>query len=249
VVNARDAMPRGGRLHITTSNGVMDVGAGGEAQQRCVKLIVADTGRGMSPEHVSRIFEPFFTTKPRGIGTGLGLATVYGIVKQANGYVSVRSAPHLGATFDVYLPLANGRIRARSRFDESEAPPVDEKKVILVVDDEPGVRTLVKRILSAAGYEVLVAASGDRALQLVAEPGLRIHALVTDVVMPGIDGKELADELSSRYPGLSVLLMSGYPDPLVARADVLEDRCRSYIQKPFSRGQLLARLRELLVPA
>ena len=253
VLNARDAMPEGGTLTIETSR--RDVGPdfadlhSGMTPGTYTVLTVSDSGVGMDPEIAHRVFEPFFTTKPRGVGTGLGLATVYGIVKQANGYVSVRSAPGRGSTFDVYLPIAEGKIAAPSGSNGSATEPREEEKVVLVVDDESGVRTLVTRILSAAGYEVLEAASGDQALEVVAEQGGRIHALVTDVVMPGMDGRELADELSTRCPGLSVLLMSGYPDPFVAHADVLEGRCRGYIQKPFYRDQLLEKLRGLLVPA
>ncbi|MGH2694484.1 MAG: ATP-binding response regulator, partial [Actinomycetota bacterium] len=207
VLNARDAMPEGGTLTIETS--VRDVDNDfaelhpGMKRGGYALLRVSDTGVGMEPKLAAQVFEPFFTTKPRGAGTGLGLATVYGIVKQANGYVSVRSAPRQGATFEVYLPLCDAQTAIPSGSDRPGARPHGVRQVVLVVDDEAGVRRLVKRILSAAGYEVLEATSGGHALELVAESGIRIEALVTDVVMPGINGKELADELARRFPGLT----------------------------------------------
>jgi len=252
VLNACDAMPEGGALTIGTST--RDVGSevaelhSGMKPGTYAVLAVSDSGVGMEPDVATRVFEPFFSTKPRGVGTGLGLATVYGIVKQADGYVSVRSEPNRGATFEVYLPIADVQLPAAPGSGGTGSPR-GRRQVVLVVDDEKGVRTLVHRILSAAGYDVLEATSGDHALELVAESEADIQALVTDVVMPGLDGKELADELAHRFPGLSVLLMSGYPDPLVAHAEALNDSCRGYIQKPFSGDQLLDKLRELLVPA
>ncbi len=243
VVNARDAMPRGGRLHITTANGMMDVGTGGEAQQRCVRLIVADTGRGMSPEHVSRIFEPFFTTKPRGRGTGLGLATVYAIVQQVGGTISVESESGKGTSFEMCLPAVD----LASEADVYRAPGREVrggKETVLVAEDEDAVRRLVVRILTRNGYNVISADDGTSALRLFDARRGDVDLVITDVVMPHMSGRDLADAVHSRGTEAKILFMSGYPGEKLAQHGIFQ--AEGYIQKPFTAEELLAMIRETL---
>jgi signal transduction histidine kinase len=253
VANARDAMPEGGTLTIeTTTTNVGPAFADrhpGLKMGEYVVLSVTDTGTGMSPEVAGHVFEPFFTTKSGGTGTGLGLAAVYGIVKQADGHVLVRTELDRGATFEVYLPyhtvdvdLTTGSIPASGR-----APGGGE--LVLVAEDETVVRDLVCRILTEAGYDVIEATSGAHALDLVRGLERRVDALVTDIVMPEMNGRDLAVELARVYPGIRVLFMSGYPGPVVEQLATLEGIGRDYVQKPFSSEVLLEKLGALLVPA
>ncbi len=239
VVNARDAMPRGGTLTITTD--VVDSGLLG----RQVCLTVEDTGEGMTDDVRARAFEPFFTTKPQGQGSGLGLATVYGIVKQAGGYIQVDSQVGHGSRFTASLPAV----------DAVDAPPagvgpahVRGAEVVLLVEDETSVRRLIVRGLEQHGYQVLAASDGAAALRIEAQHRGAIALLITDVVMPGISGRELADAIKARRPAIKVLFISGYTDDEVLRHGVVVAH-DAFFQKPFTPLALLARVREVLDPA
>jgi len=235
-VNARDAMPEGGRLTIKTDN----VDAGGSQ----VLLHVSDSGVGMDEEVQAHLFEPFFTTKPRGKGSGLGLATVYGIVRQSGGHIAVDSAPGRGATFRVYLP------RVEAPLDPTDRPrpvtaPAAGSETILLVEDEHLVRLLARKVLERAGYRVLVAAGGAEALELAERYAGPIHLLLTDVVMPGMNGRALMRRLAPLRPDLRVLYMSGYADEAVAQHGVL-DPGTAFLQKPFTPGGLADKVRGVL---
>ena len=245
-VNARDAMPQGGHLVIETSNVELD-----EAfctlhdlprSGRYVRLVVSDTGGGMTREVAEHAFEPFFTTKAKGEGTGLGLATVYGILKEAGGSVQLYSEPGVGTTVKVYLPAGAGERRPEAR---AAAPlPTARGETVLVVEDEDGVRRLTERILANAGYRVLVSSSSDAALALCASEAA-IDLLVTDVVMPGMLGPELAERALLLRPGLRVLYMSGYTHQAIARRQVAESDV-VFVEKPFTARTLLVNVREAL---
>jgi two-component system, cell cycle sensor histidine kinase and response regulator CckA len=247
VINARDAMPRGGRLTIATSNteipaepGQPPPAAGGSS----VVLAVSDTGTGMDAETRSRIFEPFFTTKPIGKGTGLGLSTVYGLVQQSGGQISVSSEPGRGTTFRISLP------RTEEQASEAEALSTETdacrgSEVVLLVDDEEAVRSLARRILKAKGYKVLEAGSGEDALERSRKHSGRIDLLLTDVVMPGRSGPEIAQVLSRERPDLKVLYVSGYTDDDTFTRGLLETGV-SFLQKPFGLEILARRVRDIL---
>jgi len=246
-VNARDAMPRGGKLTIETSNVELDRAYAARrvsvSPGSYVLLAMTDSGHGMDARTRDRIFEPFYTTKEKGRGTGLGMSTVYGIVKQSNGNIWVYSEPGLGTTFKVYLPSLEGPTVRRRRPAIAERPTGGE--TVLVVEDEDAVRRVTRRILEDAGYVVLTAASGDEALLLMEEHAGDIHLLVTDVVMPQMSGKQLADRLGQSHPGLKVLFMSGYSDEAVVHHGVLARDAR-FIAKPFSFAALTRAVREIL---
>ena len=246
-VNARDAMPQGGRLTVEIGNSELDaafvathpyVVAG-----PYVTLTVSDTGTGMPPETRARIFEPFFTTKPQGQGTGLGLAMVYGIVKQSDGYIWVDSEPGEGASFRIVLPAARSRVQERPRANVSRTPGGHE--TVLVVEDEDALRELDRQVLMRYGYRVLHASSGPEAVATVkAHPGA-IHLLLTDVVMPTMSGRELADILQAMQPEMKVLYTSGYTADTVLRHGVSE-ASMAFIQKPMSPPALARKVREVL---
>jgi CheY-like chemotaxis protein len=248
VVNARDAMPAGGALTIETSNVEVDE----EYATRhvavkpgsYVQLAVTDTGSGMDEQTKTRLFEPFFTTKAKGKGTGLGLSTVYGIVKQSGGNIWVYSELGQGTTFKIYLPR---EFAAKRRT--STPPPAARRstgtETILVVEDEEALRNVARRTLDAAGYRVLIAADGEEALLTGARHAGDIHLLLTDVVMPHMSGKVLAQQLSRTRPTLKVLYMSGYTDDAIVHHGVL-DAGTHFLGKPFTGADLVRKVREVL---
>jgi signal transduction histidine kinase/DNA-binding response OmpR family regulator len=246
-INARDAMPRGGILTIDTSNVTVDADsiAGGSTsrQGRNVRLRVSDTGTGMSPEVVEHAFEPFFTTKEEGEGTGLGLASVYGIVAQADGQISIYSEVGVGTTFSITLPVTTqSPIPYREPVSYQRRP---KGEAVLVVEDAEALREVTKRIFARAGYDVITAANGPEAIKIAgAYPG-EIHLLVTDVVMPYMLGKEVAEKMRQVKPGIAVLYMSGYARPVLASAGRL-DPSVALVEKPFSAADLLAKAGEVL---
>ncbi|HKV23216.1 MAG TPA: PAS domain S-box protein [Candidatus Acidoferrum sp.] len=247
IVNARDAMPAGGKIVLETANADLDESYTrqhiGIVPGPYVMLAVSDTGIGMDAPTLARIFEPFFSTKDKGKGTGLGLSTVYGIVKQAGGHIFPYSEPGAGTTMRLYFPHVEA-----SAEPESAAPKIQLARgteTILVVEDEAPLRDLTRDILADAGYRVLDAASVEEASQLATAHRDGIALLLTDVVMPGRNGRELAEQLKSADAGLKVLFMSGYSGEVIAHRGVLEG-ASAVIQKPFSKKALLARVRELL---
>jgi two-component system, cell cycle sensor histidine kinase and response regulator CckA len=246
-VNARDAMPEGGRLTIETSLVELDEGYSRQhfsvPPGRYVLLAVSDTGCGMDTATRARIFEPFFTTKEAGEGTGLGLAMVYGIVKQSGGDIWVYSEPGKGTTFKIYLPEA---AEAPAEARPSEPPPVARGvETVLLVEDEPAVRRLVRISLEERGYTVLEAEDPDDALRMVDENPGEIHLLLTDVVMPGLGGRQVAEQITAVRPHTRVLYMSGYTSDTVVRRGVLTSSA-AFLQKPFSPTDLLRKVREVL---
>jgi len=247
-VNARDAMPKGGTLTISTSLHVVEADSGSSglarAPGRYARLSVADSGCGMTPEVRERIFEPFFTTKPPGAGTGLGLATVFGIVHQSGGQIEVESAPGSGTRFDIDLPQVPAPV-ADSGPKETAPAAARGHETILLVEDEAGVRRVARMALERQGYVVYAAASGREALDLAKQHGDQIDLLLTDLVMPELSGRELAETLKARYPRLAVLLMSGYVEDDFVRLGVQADEL-TLLQKPFTLAQLAAKVRATL---
>ncbi len=245
-VNARDAMPRGGRLTIKTERIALEVPTVFQGDTippgDYVALKVADTGVGMDEETRARIFEPFFTTKEKGRGTGLGLATVYGIVKQSGGYISVNSVPDRGTSFRVYLPVCDGRAGLESR---SEARPEGGCETILFVEDNPSVRSSARRGLENAGYTVLEAGDASEALEIIRGHSGSIHLMVTDLVLPGKSGLELGQDVVKLRPQMKVLYTSGYTDDDVARHG-FTDPNRPFLAKPYTPLALRERIRDML---
>jgi len=249
-VNARDAMPSGGNLYIQTTNVEIDHAFTrdhpGSKAGSYVMLSIADSGTGMSPETIAHIFEPFFTTKKVGEGTGLGLATVYGVVKQSNGYIWVESAPGKGSTFQIYLPRyldAEQDPVAKPKSEAREKPQGSE--MILLVEDADPLRKLAQTFLESNGFRVLSASSGEAALEFAAGHSGSFDLLLTDVVMPGMNGRVLAEQLSMRQPGLKVLFMSGYTDSFIAGHGVLQEGT-NLLHKPFTEEVLISKVREVL---
>ena len=247
-VNARDAMPNGGRLLIESKNvefaeplwenkALYPAG-------RYVALTVTDTGIGMDSETQARVFEPFFTTKEAGEGTGLGLATVYGIVRQSGGFISVYSEPGAGATFKIYFPRVDESAQALDPA-AGDIEPLRGRETILVVEDSPTVRAIMRRVLSGLGYRVIEAHDGESAVALSSTHEGPIHMLLTDVVMPRMGGRTVAERISKERPGIRVLFVSGYTDDAIVRHGVLEPGVH-YLEKPFTPDALAKKVRHVL---
>lgn len=244
VVNAREAMPSGGELLIETlekelSEEDADSMPGLSGGQHAV-LRVRDTGSGIDSEALDQIFEPFFTTKEKGQGTGLGLATVYGIVRQSGGHITVESAPGEGTTFSILLPVTEPD--AGEAVEGEESSDLYGTETVLVVEDDLAVLNTVKRVLEASGYRVLIAEDGDLALDVFRQEKDQVDALLIDLVLPGMNGKELSDRIEELKPGLSCLYMTGYTDRVIRMQELLGTQLQ-LIRKPFSREKLLTELR------
>jgi two-component system cell cycle sensor histidine kinase/response regulator CckA len=247
-LNARDAMPRGGTLSIETANVELDAGYASNhpeaAAGRHVLLAISDTGVGMDRAVQKHVFEPFYTTKEVGKGTGLGLATVYGIVKQSGGSIFVYSEPGRGTTFKIFLPCAD--VAAEVAIAQPHTVrALDGHETILLVEDQPEVRAVARVALTRHGYTVLEASQGDEALRIEKDHHERIHLLLTDVVMPAMGGRELAQRLRERRPDVRVLYTSGYTDDAIVHHGVIEPGV-AFIQKPFTPTGLLRKVREVL---
>lgn len=247
--NAQEAMPGGGKITIETGNARLSDGEGDkqppDISGEYAVLAVSDTGVGMTDEVKARLFEPFFSTKLSGEGKGLGLATCYGIVTQNGGRIEVSSAPSLGTTFNIYLPRA-GQAVETPREDETPGPSAAGTETLLLVEDEGPARAVMAQGLRRFGYTVVEASDGPEALRIVSEPGdPRIDLLVTDIVMPRMSGKELADKMALTHPSTRVLFISGYPDETIARHGVLGAGI-TLLQKPFSSAELATAVRRVL---
>lgn len=246
-VNARDAMPEGGRLTIQTVNDFL-----GESDSRVgpdlppgpyIRLTMSDTGTGIEHEIQGKIFDPFFTTKEPGQGTGLGLATVYGIVKQNGGHIEVESAPQRGATFRVHLPRIEGlRLDQSPRLSAEPGPRGSE--TILLVEDEEAVRVFANKALEKQGYTVLEARHGRDALTRLAEHSGPVHLVITDIVMPEMGGSELALEMAREHPEVPILFLSGYSDGELAARGLGQGG--AFLPKPFTSDILARKVREVL---
>jgi len=240
-INARDAMPEGGRLEVQTANTKVNTTLSkklGIREGRYVRLVVRDTGLGMSEEVRSRIFEPFFTTKPVGKGTGLGLSTTYGIIRQARGAISAESSPGKGTAFSVVLPALEGVASSSVPPKEDVAERNDKRYKVLLVEDDDGVREATRRVLSRAGFQMLSVRDSDEALRICRSHVGEIDVLLTDIVMPGMSGSKLAELAPKFQPQIAVVLMSGYADDEIVRYGLAHGRF-TFVQKPFNQDELI----------
>jgi CheY-like chemotaxis protein len=246
-VNARDAMPEGGRITIETRNAELDAEyAAAHPAARpgsYVMLAITDTGSGMDAATQARIFEPFFSTKEAGKGTGLGLSTVYGIIKQSDGYIWVYSEVGVGTTFKIYLPRVGGKAAPAQQEEPSALPRGTE--TVLLVEDEASLRELLQEGLESNGYSVLVAREGAEALQIAARHTGTISIIVTDVIMPGMAGPKIVELVAMTRPEIKVLYISGYSDEAVTRHGLIGPG-RAFLSKPFGFDVLLRKVRECL---
>jgi CheY-like chemotaxis protein len=247
-VNARDAIADVGIITIASGNDTVAPSDGGShaglMSGTYVRLDVTDTGSGMDADTLEHLFEPFFTTKGVGKGTGLGLATVYGIVKQNDGFIQVKSELGTGTTFTVFLPRHVGQA-SQTATDTSSSPVARGRETILLVEDEPAILNMTTRLLERHGYDVLATGSPDEAIRISREYLGDIQLLITDVVMPGMNGRDLAEHILSLRPNLARLFMSGYPADAIAHRNVLAEGVH-FIQKPFTSKNLTAKVREAL---
>jgi CheY-like chemotaxis protein len=248
VVNARDAMLHGGDLTIATANVVLDAEFvrlhAGAVAGRYVSLTVQDTGMGMTPDVLARVFEPFYTTKGPGKGTGLGLSTVFGLVEQSDGFITIASAPGVGTIVTTYWPTVDDPIEFIAEVHRV-SPTLEGTETILLVEDETEVRHLIGKVLERYGYTVLQAQDADDALAVEGRYGAPIHLLVSDMVMPGISGPDLAQRLVHRRPGMQALFVSGYASRLAIDRG-LSSQNASFLQKPFKPEVLALKVRERL---
>jgi CheY-like chemotaxis protein len=247
-INARDAMPKGGRLTIETTDvefGDHNIDYSKEIKPGAYTMIsVSDTGCGMPKKIQRKIFEPFFTTKEKDKGTGLGLATVYGIIKQHNGYIYVYSEPAKGTTFKIYLPvMLDGELAHGEIVADAEMPKGTE--TIMVVEDESSLRKYIIDVLRPLGYKVLGAADGNEALRISADYAEEIHLLLTDFIMPGLNGHEVANTMQKDRPDMKVIIMSGYTDDIIAQHGVLAEGI-NFIQKPVTVSKMASKIRTVL---
>jgi CheY-like chemotaxis protein len=247
-VNARDSIADVGKITIETGSSVIDkeycAQNTGFTVGEYVRLAVSDNGCGMNKQTLAHIFEPFFTTKGPGEGTGLGLATVYGIAKQNNGFINVYSEPGQGTTFTIYLPRYAGKAEQK-RMEGTMEPAKRGTETILLVEDEPAILNITSTILRKQGYTILAANTPSEAIRLAGEHVDKIHLLMTDVVMPDMNGKDLSNKLQTLYPQLKCLYMSGYTSNVIAHHGVL-DAGINFIQKPFSLPDLASKVRDVL---
>jgi two-component system cell cycle sensor histidine kinase/response regulator CckA len=249
-VNARDAMPEGGRIIVKTRNCFLNeehtLNGFPARRGHYVMFEMSDNGIGMSTKVKEHLFEPFFTTKEEGKGTGLGLSTVYGIVKQSNGYISVNSAQGAGTTFEIYFPRVLLPDQTEKEIRSSKYPAADGSETILLVEDDDNLRSMISYILRAFHYTVLEAKNGDQALSCIHKNDRHpIDLMITDVIMPGMNGRVLADRIRSLMPDLKVLYMSGYTDDAIVQHGILEEGI-PFIQKPFSVNDFGVKIREVL---
>ncbi len=248
-VNARDAMPDGGTFTIETKNFHLDESYRQEHPEVIpgdyVLLAVNDTGHGMDEETLEHIFDPFYTTKEVGKGTGLGLSTVYGIVKQSEGHIWAYSEPDHGTTFKIYLPAIEETEKLQENLPEKK-DPTSGTETVLLVEDEESLRKMAGKILEGYGYSVIEAANGNDALSVIEKAGhSKFDCLVTDVIMPQMGGKELAEKLLKKYPALKILFVSGYTENAIDHDGVFDEGV-SFLQKPFTPQELAQNIRKLL---
>jgi len=247
VVNARDAMPTGGQIFIETTNIEIDekqLGSTSMSPGHYVMFSVSDTGHGMDIETMAKIFEPFFTTKGPGQGTGLGLSTAYGIVKQSKGYIWAYSEPGKGTTFKVYFPRAKAGAKSEE-YSTADILPAGGSETVLVVEDDEILRALTVAVLESAGYEVFEVPNAEEAIGIVEKHLKSIDVVLTDVVLPGMSGRKLSQQLVALRPNMKIILMSGYAPELIERYGPLEPGI-SLIEKPFTRSSLLEAVSAIL---